>query len=48
MSNEAYEEVMKYLTCIEEELNKVAAAVGHVSFDEFMTLNSNDLNHYSA
>lgn len=36
MSNEAYEEVMKYLTCIEKELNKVAAVVGHVSFDEFM------------
>lgn len=37
MSKESYEKMMSYLAVIEAELNKVAEAVGHCSFDEFVS-----------
>lgn len=35
MSYENYEKIMSLLDLVENELNKVAAQCGHVSFDEF-------------
>ncbi|MEZ9624675.1 hypothetical protein [Aliivibrio fischeri] len=37
MKYETYKAIMSCLDTIETELNKVAEAVGHVSFSEFMT-----------
>ncbi len=36
MSNESYKAIMSILDIMESELNKIAEAVGHASFDEFM------------
>lgn len=36
MKIESYRKIMSYLDVIEAELNKVAKAVGHVSYEEFM------------
>lgn len=36
MSVENYNKIMSYLDVIENELNKVAAIVGHCSYDEFI------------
>lgn len=36
MTIESYEKMMSYLAVIEAELNNVAKAVGHCSFDEFI------------
>lgn len=36
MKIENYRKIMSCLDIIEAELNKVASAVGHASFDEFM------------
>ena len=36
MRIENYNKIMRHLDTIEIELNKVAAEVGHVSFEEFL------------
>ncbi|HFG2121505.1 hypothetical protein [Vibrio cholerae] len=40
MSYENYEKIMSLLDIVENELNKVAAEGGHVSFAEFMAQKS--------
>ncbi|MCK6265196.1 hypothetical protein KP803_18115 [Vibrio sp. ZSDE26] len=39
MSNESYKTIMSLLDVVESELNKIAEAVGHVSYEEFMANN---------
>jgi len=41
MSNEDFNKVMSYLDIMIVELNKIAAHVGHCSFDEFFDKKEN-------